>query len=375
MYFPRSAPSAAGCSTTRGLREEHSRIQVAELPDLFALVVEYRMWRCNCPKCGGNTRAQRPEHLSDVPFGTKLQAFVSMLCSTYRMSHRMATRFMDDLFGVRMSVGAVQDTCERASEAVASAVEAVASDVTAAPVVNMDETGWKQKGKTAWVWNATTPDAELFNISPSRGAVGLAGVLPESYSGMVCTDRWGVYRRFPDENRQVCHANLRRDFQALIDRGGDAKPIGEKLLKLSDTLFKSWHAFRRGEIDRRKLDLRTRGVRIHWGRSVSVALECTDKKARALGKYMDRHWWSLWNFLYKEGVEPTNNEAERSLRKVVIWRKSSFGTQSEAGSKFVGRMMTVAGTARRRNIDFFAWLTKACEAAQLGHPAPLLISC
>jgi transposase len=129
------------------------------------------------------------------------------------------------------------------------------------------------------------------------------------------------------------------------------------------------------ELDREKLDHRTRGVRIHWGRIVSTALECPDRKARALGKYMDERWWSLWTFLYREGVEPTNNEAERSLRKVVIWRKSSFGTQSEAGSRFVGNMMTVAGTARRRKINLFDFLTKAFESTALGQPAPLLINC
>jgi transposase len=82
----------------------------------------------------------------------------------------------------------------------------------------------------------------------------------------------------------------------------------------------------------------------------------------------------LWTFVEVEGVEPTNNAAERALRHAVIWRKLSFGTQSSAGSRFVERMLTVIETARRRGINAFAWLTDAVRARLAGQPEPSLLA-
>ena len=103
--------------------------------------------------------------------------------------------------------------------------------------------------------------------------------------------------------------------------------------------------------------------------------ESADRKLQALGRDLWLNWDALWNFLYVEGVEPTNNDAERALRPAVLWRKGSFGTQSDAGSLFVARMRTVIDTAKRRSVHFLDWLEQACRAETMSRsPPPLLIT-
>ena len=348
--------------------------QVVDLPESAAMVTQYNQWQCRCERCGGVTQGELPPGVPRIPFGPRLMALVGLLSSRFKMSRRDVQSLLSDLYGIDLSLGAVQGCCEQVSRAVAAAAEKVASSITAAPAVHADETGWKEKGKRRWLWTATTPDAEVFRIAEGRGREALDALLPESFEGKVHSDRWRPYERFGDDRNQICHAHLRRDFQALIDRGGEAKPIGERLLLGSDRMFRVWHAFERGEIPQDDMARRMRGVQVHWGRSLSLAMQSADRKTAALGRNLDRRWHALWTFLYYEEVEPTNNDAERALRRAVLWRKCSFGTQSDDGSRFVERMLTVVGTAKRRSILVFDWLTRACQAFVSNEPAPLLVA-
>ena len=331
-------------------------------------VTEWRLRSCTCPNCKKQTRAERPVDMPQSAFGPRLEAAISMLSARYRLSRREVVEIVRDLFGAGLSVGSVQAICERVSEVIAPAVEAVGKDITVAPVVHADETGWKQKALKMWLWLAATDREAFFVLARDRGRDALAKLLAKEFRGVVHCDRWRPYERFAADWRQLCHSHLRRDFQALIDRGGVAKPLGERLLRASNRLFHLWHAFQRGELTRAEMALALVPVRMHVGTALADALHCDDRKARALAKDLRRQWPALWTFVHTEGVVPTNNDAERTLRPSVLWRRGSFGTQSDAGSRFVERMLTVIHTAKRRGIPLLDWLAAACAA-----PTPNLL--
>lgn len=322
-------------------------------------MTEYHLWRKRCSKCGGHTRAKRPSEVSSDAFGPRLKAVVTTLTAKYRVSRREVVAVLKDLFNVEISVGAVQGICEQVSKAVAPAVEALRCEVSQSTSVHADETGWPQKGTMHWLWGATTLDAAYFTVADNRGRDGLSGLLPDDYAGIVHCDRWRPYQRFGD-SRQLCHTHLRRDFQAAIDRGGAAKPVGQRLLALSDRLFAIWHVYDRGDVDRRELQRDMKPVQVELERVLEAAIQSPDRKQAALGADLFLQWDPLWSFLYVDGVEPTNNDAERALRPAVLWRKGSFGSRSNAGSQFVGRLLTVIHTARRRNINVVQWLQDVC---------------
>ena len=169
-------------------------------------------------------------------------------------------------------------------------------------------------------------------------------LLGADFAGVVGSDRWSAYSRFPAERRALCYAHLKRDFQALVDRGGEAEPIGRWGLAEIERLFALWHRFRAGEFDRQELRRRLIPLQARLGRLLRRGQENPDRKAAGLCRELTKWWPALWTFARVEGVEPTNNVAERALRPAVLWRKGSFGSDSEAGSRFAERLLTVAAT-------------------------------
>src|SRR5262249_47099281 len=174
-------------------------------------------------------------------------------------------------------------------------------------------------------------------------------------AGVVGAGRWSAYRRFPAERRALCYAHLKRDFQALVDRGGEAEAIGRWGLAEIARLFALWHRFRAGEISREELQRQIVPLRARMGRLLWRGEDRPDAKAARLCRELNTWWTALWTFARVDGVEPTNNVSERTLRPAVLWRKGSFGSDSEAGSRFVERVLTVVASCRqqgRRLLDF-----------------------
>ena len=216
--------------------------------------------------------------------------------------------------------------------------------VREAPAKHVDETGWKKAGgrKTggrAWLWVAATATVAVFVIHARRSLAGLQTLLGEVVSGILITDRFSVYGSRPTNLRQVCWSHLRRDFQAMIDRGGGGKKAGGVLLALSDELFHHWHRVRDGTLrwDRFGRTAARRAFR----RSLEDGSRCDCAKTAATCRAVLKVEEGLWTFARVEGVEPTNNAAERALRHAVIWRRVSGGTDGAGGSRFAERMLTV----------------------------------
>ena len=277
------------------------------------------------------------------------------------------------MWGVRLSLGAVTAQERAQSAALAPVVAEVRTAVQQADVVNVDETGWRQGRQRAWLWTAVTAELTVFLIDRRRGGAVMDALLGSAFAGVVGSDRWSAYRRFPAERRALCYAHLKRDFQALVDRGGAAAPIGCSGLAEIARLFALWHRFRRGECSRKELQRQLVPLQARMGRLLWRGEASPDQKAAALCRDLNRWWPALWSFARVEGVEPTNNVSERAPRPAVLWRKGSFGSDSEAGSWFAERLLTVVATCRQQGRRLLDFLVAAGEAAVRGMPAPSLL--
>ncbi len=355
--------------------------EVVDIPDIEPTVTVDRMWRRRCKRCGKRTRYRRQAEAGPkapaTPYGPRLQSAIVTLTGRNHMSRSAVVETCQDLFGAKISVGATQRCCERMSAAMAPVAEAVHADVLASQVVCADETSWRERRadrKRSWLWTATTQDAEYFLIDAGRGNAARDKIVPASYEGVVSSDGWHVYDGFQHLERQLCHAHERRHFQALIDRGGEAKVIGEDLLLASNAMFSVWHRFKSGAISYAAMRTEINAMRPQWRALIDRALKSPDRKARARGKHLDKHFWSLWTFTVEPQADPTNNAAERALRKAVLWRKTSGGTRSNAGARFVERIITIGGTARRRHIPLFDWLTRLAHTMLIHAEPPFLRS-
>jgi transposase len=347
--------------------------QVAELPDVAAHVVEYQGHARTCLCCGEVTHAVIPAEVRAHAIGPRLAAVLSYLVGGHRVSRRGVEEIAEAVFDVPVSLGTVCRLETQMAEALAPAHAEAVQAVREAPAKHVDETGWKQAGARAWLWVGATAAVAAFVLHARRGLTGLQALLGEAVTGILITDRWSVYNGRPTHLRQVCWSHLRRDFQAMIDRGGAGAAIGKELLTLCNALFRWWHRVRDGTLQRRTFQTRAAWLR----EDVQIVLErgrvggCA--KTAATCRELLAVEAALWTFVTAEGVEPTNNLAERMLRPAVLWRKGSFGCVSAAGCRFVERMLTVVQTLRLQQRPVLAYLENALRAHRNDLPAPKLL--
>ena len=349
------------------------RHQVTEFPPVRAMVTEHRLHRVVCPRCGQTTRATLPPDVPAGAFGPRLQATVAVLSGQYHLSQRQVADVCGTVLDAPLAASSVAGLCQATAAALAAPVAAVQAPLPAAAVVNADETRWPQAGQTQWLWVVVTGLVTVFAIAASRGSRVIKDLLGEDYGGVLGSDRYAGYAWLDVAFRQVCWAHLKRDFQGLVDRGGAAQEVGTAALALVHDLFTAWHQYRDGALDRLGLQATMRPVQDAFAAVLDAGARCPDQKAAGLCRALDRLWPALWTFVDEAGVDPTNNAAERALRPAVLWRKGSFGTQSDGGARFVERLLTVTATCKQQGRSALDYLTAVCTAAQFGQPPPSLV--
>jgi transposase len=347
------------------------RHQVAEVPPIRPVVDEYRLHRLGCPRCGTSTCAALPPGVPAGAFGPRLRAILSVLVGAYRLGKRPIRQLVADLLGLSISTGMISRLERQAADELAAPVEELREYVRVAPSAHIDETSWWQGPDKAWLWGAVTGLVTVFTIALSRGADVAKEILGTAAGQVVISDRFKSYSWI--KRRQFCWAHLDRDFQAMIDRGGESAEVGRLLLGHSRRLFDWWHRVRDGTMARATFRSKADVMRYSFRDALRRGAGCGCAKTAATCRELlsgERH---LWTFVRVEGVEPTNNDAERALRHGVIYRKLSGGTDGEAGSRFVERILTIVATCRQQEIHVLDYLTRCYQASLDGQPAPSLI--
>ena len=243
--------------------------QVAELPKIEPIVDEYRLHRLTCPDCGATTCGVLPPGVPRGGFGPYLQAVLALFAGAYRLSKRQVQQLASDLYALSISTGMVSKLERRSSEVLEAPYNGLAVSVHRAEDVNIDETSWREERRKAWLWVTVTKLATVFTIAGNRAGDVAKALLGSKPDQVVTSDRYSAYEWITASWRQICWAHLRRDFQAMIDRGGEGEPIGRRLLGMSNRLFRSWHRVRDGTLEWEVFQARMR--RLRW--EVSQALE------------------------------------------------------------------------------------------------------
>ena len=349
------------------------RHQVIEIPPIKPVVTEYQWHQLVCAACGEVSRAPWPEGVPSGTYGPLVQATVALCTGSYRLSKRTTHQVMDEVFGVPMSVGTISPLEQATTEALAAPVEEARTSVPEQEVAHLDEASWRQGGKRAWLWVAVTSLVTVFLVRLSRGGHVARELLGEECSGILVTDRYSAYNWYPVRWRQLCWAHLQRDFEAMRGRGGRSEEIGDALLAQAHQMFTWWHRVREGTLQRSTFRSYMSPIRREVERLLEAGSTCDVPKTAGTCRDILKRREALWTFVQVDGVEPTNNTAERSIRPGVLWRKGSFGTQSEEGSRFVESMMTVVSTLKQQQRNVLEYLTAACDAALRGDAAPSLL--
>jgi transposase len=304
-------------------------------------------------------------------FGPRLLAMIGYLLAS-RVSRRQLREMLAEIFAIPVSLGALSEAEERVSASIAAPVNHAADHVRGHAIKHVDASTWRIAGAYAALWTIATRFVAVFFITADAKRDTIAGLL-KTLGGILVTDRGSQFGFWAMERRQICWAHLIRKFVAFSERNDDGAQIGESLLLLSQSMLSSWHRVRDGTLSRSKY----RTMAINAQRAFEVLLERgVELRLRGLsGACADvlEHKKALFTFAFENGVEPTNNHAERALRPFVLWRKTSYGSQSERGRVFAERIMTVTHSLRLQKRSVLAFLNEACHASMHGGSTPTLI--
>ncbi len=355
-----------------GIDPSPLRHQLIEIPPIRPVVTEYQLHALTCESCGETTRAQLPSGVPQSNFGPNLTAIVATLTGGHRLSKRNMQGLLADVFGVTMSLGGLSNIEKRVGRTLEAPHADALRSLAGSPFKHLDETSWYESNTNSWLWVGVGAHATAFLIRPSRGSAVARELIGDDPVGILITDRWSGYNWVDIEMRQLCRAHLIRDFRQIAESKGTSA-IGKELESLVKRLFRLWHLVRDGVLERRLFKKRVKRIRSAMQR----LLRCGARRVGWIGPRICRGILkleeALWTFVSVEGIEPTNNDGERAIRSGVLWRKSSFGTQSDRGSRFAERMMTCAATLKRQGRSLHQFILDSLRAALDGSPAPDLI--
>jgi transposase len=347
VHLIEPGPCACGHGHVGSLSPYHTH-QVMELPPIEMDIHHFVLQQGQCQGCGRHLKAQvPPEH--QAGYGPRLTALIGELAGIHRTSWRLVQDFCHSVLHIPISLGAVQKVIHRVSQAIVPHYEAIATLARQAPGGYIDEPPWYCHNALQWLWTMTTDTVSLYLIHPNRSKDAFLALI-EAWQGIVVSDGYGVYQRWV-ASRQTCLAHLIRSARGLSQkRDAQLAACGTWALKELQALchmakappsggeWSAWYA--------------------RFCRLLNRYHERLDDAGR-LTRRLQREMASLWVFLREQGVEPTNNRAERSLRFAVMWRKGSSGTDREAGNRWVERTLSLRQTCRQLGQSTFGVLVDA----------------
>lgn len=366
-------PTVCPCGSTDLERtdEEPLRHQIVDVPPIRPEVIEYLQPSYRCRDCGSSVYQPLPQEIRRRHFGPGVLALVGILTGSLNTSKRKALALMNEVFGVPMSLGGLSACEEQIAHALAQPHQELLDYLQHQPTAHADETGWprgnRQKGR---LWTLCCATAAVFMIQAGRGqkaAQKLLGV----FDGILHCDRWSGYNGFAGL-RQLCWAHLKRDFQALSEAKGSMGRIGGELFALTKQILRLSKRVRDGTLRWPTFQHRMKPL---MQRVETLLARGADSGQPLAGQcrriFNQRHY--LWTFVYDARVEPTNNRAERMVRQAVLWRKGSFGTQSQRGARYAERILSACATCRLQGRSVIEYVRQACCCHLEGIPIPSLI--
>ena len=332
---------------------EARRHQGTELPPIQAHITEYQCHCVVCPECGKATQAELPGE-AQGQFGPQLTALIAYLTVVCRLPRRVVRELLEQVLAIPLSLGSIQNSWEEASDAVAEPCAELERQLPHEPVVNSDETGYRTSGEKRRLWALVAANFVFYKIAVTRGAEVLVQLLGEVFTGILCSDRCASYLKYHKGEGQFCWAHFKRNILGIqeIGKTTDAERFCRDALALHVRLFRLWHRFRDGPgvrygpITREQLIAKSIPLEKKFFALADRYLDSPDKDVANLALALLQHFERFFAFLRHEGVEPTNNVAERALRCAVQWRKISFGSRSAQGEVAVARLLTVTRTCR-----------------------------
>jgi transposase len=344
-------PERCPCGGTRFEKlQPYYTHQHIELPEIVMAVIHFVLYKGRCQSCGKINKGYVPQEYQ-TGYGPRFSAFIVELAGIAGNSRDMVRTFCSSVLDVSISSGAIQKVIDRASKAIEPHYRAIRDKARASRINHIDETTWHKGGRLNWLWVMTNAVVSFFMIHTRRSRQAFEALIG-AWSGILVSDNYAVYQNWVNQ-RQRCLSHLIRQAAGLAERsnpelsssGKWAKKELQRLVKMAHAppSLGQWRAFY-----------------ARLCRLIALYRDCQSEAGtfvRSLEKEMD----TLFVFLHEEGVDPTNNLAERTIRFAVLWRKRSQGTKTDKGNRWVERILSLRQTCRLQAKTTFAVLVDALD--------------
>ena len=357
------------------LDQTESTLQQVELPEKLFSVIEHRVKLYKTPT-GRIIRATIPKHIrKEGLFTSDTTAFVGYCKARCHMSYSTIAEFFKDIVGLQISESFIVKCCnKKLSNALIGAYSQVLEHVRNASIVGTDETGHKDSGRKFWTWCQQADGVAFFRICDSRGSKVLLENLGQEFNSILLADYYSANRMFVRLTAspvQWCWAHLIRDIRFLADLGKkNLKKWSDDLIAIIDKILKTWRNGRERQTKYFEKKLRIL-KRLFLNRVMRPPDHHQARKIKKRFTRKDSDGYFL--FLENPNVEPTNNATEQKIRFVVLDRRVTQGTNSNAGMRFYERVWTVIATCSAKGKNIFAFFKDSLIAHYKNAPAPLLL--
>jgi len=346
-----------------------------ELPPIRPLVFEYELLRLRCPCCGKPRLADLPAGVSWSAFAARLEAHIAMLAGVYRLSRRQVREVVENVFGIPISLGAVDAAIMRMSQVLKDPWEKLRAYIQQAALVHADETTWRLSGAQQYLWLASSALVACYRIDPHRSQAAAKELLGENFGGFVVSDRYVGYHFLDVLQQQLCWCHVIRQLVEISEREGAPGKLGKKLVKAAREVIAIHHRYLQDEHDLAWLRSELQPLREQIEQLLQQGARGHHQRTANFCSGLLKDYDALWTFCDVQNIQIplTNNAAERALRHAVLMRKIQGGTQSEQGNRWAERIMSVRETLRLQHRPVLDYLISAATAAHHGQPAPSIL--
>ncbi len=359
------------------------RHQVFDLPEVRYQVTEYQRYDGKCSQCGRDHKGGFPVWIPQGQMGAGLVSWISLVSGQYHLSIRQIQSLLEQQWQLRFSIGAISQAQRPVSGWLQPIYAQIGHAVRQSKVAHADETTHWRGSERRWLWTLCTERAVYFLTHYSRGKAAAKALLGD-FTGILVTDRHGGYNDYTKAHRQCCLVHVLRNLEKMAQRRSQAGELGQRLTRMLRLLIRIEHRWRKKNYASRVYRQRLERLRQGFHETLVEGMQNHPKSRTGNQcKRLLQDEPMLWTFLQHPGIPLTNNTAERAIRPYVIWRKTSFFSQSYRGDPFRPLILSITETCKRLGIHAYPVLRKACEQGLRGDavtvrlpipkPTPLLI--
>ena len=323
----------------------HGRRQVIEIPETPVRIIDHVLIARRCGVCGKRHVPKLDlsgQVVGDSRLGIRLMSLIADMATNCRMPHRIIQRMLHGLYGLRLSLGEISEVLHRVAKRGEQAYNDLLWEIRGSPVVNADETGWREDGINGYIWSFSTPNARYLLRDQSRASAVVTRTLGDEFAGVLVSDFYGAYNAYGGV-KQRCWVHLLRDIKKLQEKHPENTSVQEWSERIK-AIYEEAKDFTAGNY--------TQMERCRWrqhfeAKILKLALPHRDAKTspqRVLAKRIESFLGELFSFVDCDGVPADNNAAERAVRPAVIARKVSGGSRSARGSQTRMTLLSLFGT-------------------------------